>query len=117
MSVSHHKQAVVLREDLDLSRGKLISQACHASLQAYKKASSEEKDRWESQGQKKVVLDIGDEDLQKRFRRAEKKDVPAAMIKDAGLTEVSPGTTTALGVGPSEESKIDSITGDLKLLD
>lgn len=117
MTVSQHKQAIVLRTDLGMSTGKLISQACHASLKAYKKASSESQDEWESGGQKKVVLDIGDEDLLERFQRAQRNDVPAAMVKDAGLTEIEPGTETALGVGPAEESKIDSVTGDLKLLD
>jgi PTH2 family peptidyl-tRNA hydrolase len=117
MNVSQHKQAIVLRTDLGMSTGKLISQACHASLKAYKKASSEGQDEWESGGQKKVVLDIGDENLMERFQRAERKGVQAALVKDAGLTEVEPGTETAIGVGPAEESKIDSITGDLKLLD
>ena len=117
MTVSQHKQAIVLRTDLGMSTGKLISQACHASLKAYKKSSSEDQSEWESGGQKKVVLEIGDEDLEDRFRRAQRNDVPAAMVKDAGLTEVEPGKQTALGVGPAEESKIDSITGDLKLLD
>ncbi|PSH00838.1 MAG: hypothetical protein BRC30_01430, partial [Nanohaloarchaea archaeon SW_7_46_7] len=32
MTVSQHKQAIVLRTDLGMSTGKLISQACHATL-------------------------------------------------------------------------------------
>ncbi|MFB6175514.1 MAG: peptidyl-tRNA hydrolase Pth2 [Candidatus Nanohalobium sp.] len=115
--MSQHKQAIVLRTDLGMSTGKMIAQACHASLKAYKKASSEAQGEWESGGQKKVVLDMGDGDLQERFRRAKRNNVPAAIVKDAGLTEVKPGTKTALGVGPAEESKIDSITRDLKLLE
>jgi len=117
MTVSQHKQAIVLRTDLGMSTGKLISQACHASLKAYKKASSDDRSDWESGGQKKVVLDIGDEDLEDRFRKAQRQDLPSAMVKDAGLTEIEPGKKTAVSVGPAEESKIDSITGDLKLLD
>ena len=117
MTVSQHKQAIVLRTDLGMSTGKLISQACHASLKAYKKSSSQDQSDWESGGQKKVVLGAGDGELEERFRRAQSKDVPVAMVKDAGHTEVEPGTKTAIGVGPADESKIDSITGDLKLLD
>jgi len=117
MTVSQHKQALVLRTDLGMSTGKLISQACHASLKAYKKSSKDDKNSWESGGQKKVVLDVGEGELRERLERAKRKGVPATLVKDAGHTEVEPGTETALGVGPAEESKIDSITGDLKLLD
>jgi len=117
MTVSQHKQAIVLRTDLGMSTGKLISQACHASLKAYRKASSDDRSNWESGGQKKVVLDIGGEDLEDCFRKAQRQGLPSAMVKDAGLTEIEPGTKTAVSVGPGEESKIDSVTGDLKLLD
>ncbi len=41
--------------------------------------------------------------------------VPKAMISDAGLTELAPGTTTCIGIGPAPASVIDQITGSLPL--
>ncbi|MFT4892358.1 MAG: PTH2 family peptidyl-tRNA hydrolase [Candidatus Nanohaloarchaea archaeon] len=110
------KQVIVLRNDLDISRGKQISQACHASLGAYKKADPEDVSRWEKEGSKKIVLSSGDRKLEDLYAEIKSKDIPVYLVKDAGKTEVEPGTTTALGIGPVEESKIDSITGELKLI-
>jgi PTH2 family peptidyl-tRNA hydrolase len=116
MTMSAYKQAIILREDLDMSRGKMIAQACHASLKAYKKADSVEAAEWENGGSRKIVLEVGGDEIRQRLSRAKSKSLPAAMVKDAGRTELEPGTETAIGIGPAEESKIDSVTGDLKLI-
>jgi PTH2 family peptidyl-tRNA hydrolase len=110
------KQAIVLREDLEMSKGKTISQACHASLNSFKESSEEAREEWEKQGAKKVVLDIGEHSLQDRFQESKALQMAAALVKDAGRTELEPGTVTALGIGPAEEEKIDKVTSDLKLV-
>ncbi len=114
--MSDLKQAIVLRDDLDISKGKAISQACHASLKAYKKSDSELRSEWERRGAKKVVLGSGDRKVRDLYEEAERNKIPASIIKDAGHTEVEPGTVTALGIGPAEHDKIDKITGELKLI-
>ena len=43
-------------------------------------------------------------------------DVPWSEVTDAGHTQIAPGTTTCISIGPAPEEKIDKITGDLKLL-
>lgn len=48
-------------------------------------------------------------------KKLKEEKIPHFLVKDAGLTQVKPGTVTALGVGPIEENKIDKITGKLKL--
>lgn len=115
--MTKYKQAIVLKEDLEMSKGKSIAQACHASLKAYSRADEGERDKWDSQGAKKIALDIGDNDIKSRFQKAKREGLPAYLVKDAGLTEVKSGTVTALGIGPAAESKIDSITGDLSLIE
>lgn len=111
------KQVIVLNNDIEISTGKKISQACHASLKAYKKTSEEEKAAWCSEGSKKIVLEADKRQVQQRFEDAKALQIPAALITDAGLTEVEPGTVTALALGPAEEDKIDNVTGNLQLVE
>src|SRR3989338_4548815 len=112
-----YKQAIVMRKDLDLSKGKLAAQAAHASLEAYKCAKAGARAAWESAGQKKVVLKVdGLKELEAIFRQAKEAGLPCSMIKDAGKTELPAGTATAVGIGPATEREIDSVTRNLKLL-
>lgn len=111
------KQVIIIRQDLGMSTGKLAAQACHASLGAYQKAGRKAKREWEAGGAKKVVLGCEDlKELKELERKALKLKLPATLITDAGLTELSPGTITALGIGPAEETVIDKITGSLRLI-
>ncbi|WP_347720952.1 peptidyl-tRNA hydrolase Pth2 [Candidatus Nanohalovita haloferacivicina] len=115
--MTQYKQAIVLQEDLNMSKGKSIAQACHASLKAYERSEDKIREKWDKQGAKKVALDIGNKDIRVRFQKAKDEGLPAYLVKDAGRTELKSGTVTALGIGPAEESKIDSITGDLGLIE
>ena len=68
------------------------------------------------EGQRKIVLKVSSEDeILKKEREAKEAGVPYALISDMGLTELPPGTITALGIGPAPERVIDKITGSLPL--
>jgi len=115
-----YKQAFVVREDLKLSKGKLSAQVAHAAVSCAIKAEKNKNkyfsDRF-SEGQKKVVLKVDDLDsLLKIFKEAKSVGLVTELIKDAGLTEIPPGTITVLGIGPAPEDEIDKIVGHLKLL-
>ena len=114
--MSELKQVIVLRTDLGISTGKMIAQGAHASLKAYKESDEEVRDDWESKGAKKIAVEADQSTLQEKLAEAKTLQIPAALVKDAGHTEVSSGTVTALGIGPAESSKIDQITGELKLI-
>src|SRR5688572_27157981 len=114
--MSRMKQVMVMREDLNMSPGKLAAQACHASLSAYKLANKEDIDEWERSGTTKVVLGVGNEHtLLALFKTAVSRYLPTAVIADEGRTEVTPGTITGVGIGPAAIERIDEITGHLRL--
>jgi PTH2 family peptidyl-tRNA hydrolase len=114
------KQAIILRADLGMGPGKKCAQACHACLLSAEQAQNQTPaiyKAWKQSGQKKVVLKVPDLDsLSRLYHLARKTGLPAAIIQDAGLTQLEPGTTTAVGIGPAQADKIDKICGDLKLL-
>ncbi len=118
--IFNYKQAIIIRADLRMSKGKVASQAAHAAVAAAEKCRKIKPEwfkAWIEEGQKKVVLKGRDEEeLRKLLREAEALGLPAALIEDAGLTEIPPGTVTALGIGPAPSDLVDKITGKLKLL-
>jgi len=115
-----YEQAIVIRNDLKMGKGKMAAQACHASLQAFlhaQKISPNAVSGWMNEGQKKVVLKVDSEkDLLDIFREVNIDGLPCSLIRDAGRTQVEPGSLTAVGIGPEKEDKISKITKKLKLL-
>lgn len=115
-----YKQVIIIRTDLKMSCGKKVAQGAHASILAAEKVKERLPSAWQSwftKGQKKVICKVRTaEDLHRLKADAEKRDIPCALVQDAGLTQLEPGTITALGMGPVLESDIDKITGDLTLL-
>jgi len=110
------KQAIVARADLGMGEGKLAAQVAHASLQAYEEADDATRREWKGSGQKKIVLQAdGEAMLFELADRAERKGLPHAVVRDAGHTQLDPGTVTALAIGPVPERSVDSVTGDLQL--
>lgn len=112
------KQIIVIRKDLQLSKGKMSAQAAHASLGAYRLAlkRDEKKARlWDSEGSKKVVVYA--ESLEHMFELKERvKRIPHFIVVDAGKTHLEPGTATCMGIGPWDDGELDKHTGSLKLV-
>lgn len=111
------KQAIVMRTDLKMGKGKIAAQACHASLEAYKKADKIDIKKWEVEGQKKVVLKVSsEEELMKLYGIVKFEGLACSLITDAGHTQIEASTKTCIGIGPASDEAIDKVTGDLKLL-
>ena len=112
-----YKQAILVRVDLKMSKGKTSAQVAHASVEAVQNSNKNSVAAWRSEGAKKVVLKVKNEqELLDYWRKAKVAKLATALITDAGRTEVAPGTKTCLGIGPDKEEKIDKITSSLKML-
>ena len=115
-----YKMVIVVRTDLGMSVGKMIAQACHAAVacsEQAKKTHSKQWARWRDEGAKKVALEAESfEELKELTSKAEQLDIVYVLIQDAGHTEVAPGTTTCLGLGPDQAQRVDKVTGNLPLL-
>ncbi len=120
ISNSSIKQVIVIRKDISLGKGKLAGQVAHAAVAGYRKvkqSNPEIIDKWEMIGEKKVVVKVdGEKELIELFQNLKDNNIPVSLIRDAGLTQIKPGTKTCFAIGPWYEDQIDKFTKDLKLL-
>lgn len=111
------KMVLVVREDLGMSKGKVAAQCAHAALGGARRADEKATERWAENGETVVVVAAPDAGFLRRARdAAARAGLPHCLVADAGRTEVAPGTETVLAVGPGEVSRVDAITGQLRLL-
>jgi len=138
------KQVIVMRKDLNMRKGKMVSQGAHASLGAVlslmehntifrnpeignsknvfvRTLSFEEfgyLDHWLNGIFTKITVGVDSlEELEEIYDKAFDANMPRVKITDAGLTEFNGvPTITCIAVGPYWSTEIDEITGHLKLL-
>lgn len=134
------KQVIVIRKDLGMRKGKMISQGCHVSMKVFfdrmRKEISQNRGGWyedrvtwitdmtpEMEAWKegiftKICVSVDSEaELLDIHNKAKEAGIPTALIQDCGLTEFNGVPTyTCVAVGPDTCEKIDPITGGLKLL-
>ncbi|HIC99292.1 MAG TPA: peptidyl-tRNA hydrolase [Pyrodictiaceae archaeon] len=107
-----------------MTKGKIAAQVAHAAVTSVIEVLESKNSEWQAwlkcwleQGQKKVVLKVENLDkLLKLVEEAKKLHLPVAIIRDAGRTELEPGTITCAAIGPGPAPIIDRVTGRLKLL-
>ena len=121
------KQVIVMRKDLNMRKGKMIAQGSHASmaflsnrLKGYPNLKlTAEMLAWLMNGSfTKVCLSVdSEEELLKVYQEAKDANLEVQLITDSGKTEFNGvPTKTCLAIGPDLSYKINSITGNLKLL-
>ncbi|XP_054738094.1 peptidyl-tRNA hydrolase 2, mitochondrial [Anastrepha obliqua] len=116
------KLVLVVRGDLKMSKGKTAAQCAHAAVLCYQQSQiSREKQKltesWSILGQPKIVLRVDTlEEIMHLKSRAKDAGLVAALVRDAGRTQLEAGTVTVLGIGPDIENNVNKLVADLKLL-
>lgn len=114
------KQVIVVRRDLKMGTGKLAAQVAHAAVMGADKARHVRPEwfkEWFTMGQAKVVVKVQSmEELIEVRKRAESLHLPVVQVQDSGITQIPPGTSTCIGIGPAPSDLVDRVTSDLRLL-
>lgn len=119
------KQVMVVRTDLKMGKGKIAAQCCHASLGAFRRASSPRAPevwqtwlrRWLIIGQTKVAVKCpSEEEMAEVAENARANNVPFYVVADAGRTQIAAGSRTVCAVGPAPVSVVDALCSQFKLL-
>jgi len=114
------KQVIVVRNDIRMSKGKTAVQVAHAAVSSFYNTLSRKREialKWLDEGQPKIVIKVNNlGEMKEIMKEAEERGIITALIRDAGYTELEPGTITCLGIGPDYSDLIDEVTGELPLL-
>jgi PTH2 family peptidyl-tRNA hydrolase len=118
------KQVIVMRNDLNMRKGKMVAQGAHASIAFLidcvlgDSGPRSIETKWMIQGQTKICVRVDSEaQLLEIEAKARAANLTAYVITDAGHTEFGGvPTKTCLAIGPDYADEVDKITGTLKLL-
>ncbi|KAK3912019.1 Peptidyl-tRNA hydrolase 2, mitochondrial [Frankliniella fusca] len=114
------KLILVVRNDLKMGKGKVAAQCAHAAVQAYQQAKAftpKTLRSWERNGQPKIVVKCdSEEELIELSKHSKSLKLTTSLIRDAGRTQIAPGSRTVLGVGPGPAHEVNAVTGHLKLM-
>jgi len=137
MGMYKYKQSIIVRNDLNIPKGKMAAQVAHASMGAiltfvenvggggtdndplyhYQMNVPEKVHKWISGDFAKIVLKCQIlDDLLKLENDAKVKGIPYKLITDNGTTVFNELTVTCIAIGPWDAEVIDEMTKDFKLM-
>ena len=120
MSSDELTMVLVTRKDLKLSNGKLAAQCSHEAVECAlksKRVRPNELGAWlENRARKNLVSAPNFDALKPLFGECQAAGLVSYMVRDAGHTEIPPGTVTVVGIGPGPRDEIDDLTGSFSLV-
>lgn len=117
--MSDYRQVIVMRNDLNMRKGKMVAQGAHASLKTtLENLEHPNVKAWLSGAFTKITVKVESEkELKEVYENARAAGLPCSIILDAGRTEFAGvPTLTCCAIGPATKEELDNITGNLRLL-
>lgn len=114
-----YKMVLCVNTDLNMGKGKIAAQCCHAAVGCYKRAMKycpAAIRAWEYTGCAKIALKCPNvEEMEMIAAKASSIGIPLYLVEDAGRTQIAAGSRTVLGLfGPA--SVFEGVTDHLKLM-
>jgi peptidyl-tRNA hydrolase, PTH2 family len=114
-----YKMVLCVNTDLNMGKGKIAAQCCHAAVGCYKRSTKHCPSAiraWEYTGCAKIALKCPTvEELEIIAAKARSVGIPFYLVEDAGRTQIAAGSRTVLGLfGPA--SVFEGVTDHLKLM-
>jgi PTH2 family peptidyl-tRNA hydrolase len=138
LTVKNTKQVIVVRNDLNMRKGKIAAQSCHASMAFLTKGGKVESGRdayqffgepfmedykveinhWLENSFRKICVYVNsEEELYELHQKALNKGLISHIVEDNGATEFNGvKTLTCCAIGPNWDEKFIGITDHLPLL-
>lgn len=119
MTSEGRKLVLVVRADLHMGVGKVAAQCVHAALGVVGggTVARNDIDIWQASGEKTIACKVAtDTELSALVEAAVASGLPHYAVRDAGRTQVASGSRTVVAFGPACESRVDAVTGALRLL-
>ena len=110
------KLIILIRKDLKMSFGKIISQVSHGLIELLKKGNKKKIKKWRFTGEKIISLSVfSEKELLNINKECKNNNVYTNIISDMGLTEVKYDSKTVCIIGPDIDGIIDKHTKHLQL--
>ncbi|MHA1126096.1 MAG: aminoacyl-tRNA hydrolase [Candidatus Heimdallarchaeota archaeon] len=109
VQLSNKMLGVVLRKDIHMGKGKFSAQAAHAIVSLI----PQKKMQWDFNERPIEIWTVrSEENLVGIYSKAQKMNLNCTLIRDAGKTQIAPGSKTAVGLGPINEGIFDILMND-----
>ena len=114
------KMVMCVNQELGMRSGKIAAQCAHAAVAVVEEVRRTNKPllkQWQAHGAAKIALKCPNQTQLLQLREAARdQGIPCYLVTDAGRTQIAAGSNTVLAIGPWGKSRLDAITGHLRLL-